>query len=435
MSSKRRQRGNVTEDLLGDLTSNEVENGTSDLPAFGGKSAADIADFGYRTAVGHDDRLAQMTNREKIVFKPIELIHQNRSQPRRALPSKVRPYFMDSDAESMAHGFQLWLEEVKVERKSPFPLDELLAGKETSRVEGIETVDTDLEQTGSSPKMGAMETALMQVVELAASIKRDGLINPISIARIGSDDKNNLHYEIETGERRWLAYHLLNWQYPDSGWDKIPTRQVEGGVSIWRQANENNIRADLNAIAMARQFALLLMDILRDEKEFLPFDAFVEHEQDFYAQVADGGEYRVPRNQGEKLLNAMNLENPVQLRQYRALLRLPREVWQWADDLNWTEGFIRMEIFGKGDTPEDLVRLAYKQAKAEGYTVTADTVYEDLLKSPQSKEKSTKPRYTYKHFSKTLGEKVHTYLVKLSGKERENTIAYLREMLESLESQ
>jgi hypothetical protein len=276
--------------------------------------------------------------------------------------------------------------------------------------------------------MGTLETAFMQVVELAASIMRHGLTNPISIARVGGD------YEIETGERRWLAYHLLNWQYPEGGWDKIPSRQVDDGISIWRQANENNIRADLNAISMARQFALLLMDILRDEKQFQPFDAF-DHEQDFYAQVADGVNHRVPRNQGEKLLNAMNLENPVQLRQYRSLLRLPREIWEWADDLNWTEGFIRMEILGKAETDEDKLRLAYKYAKAAGYTVIDDTVYEELLKVSQSKSTSPKPKYTYKHFSKTLGGKVYNYMTKLSGKDREHTIAYLREMLDSLESQ
>lgn len=436
MSSKRRQRGSSVPEDLFNIDNNEAENGGSDSPAFGSNSASDIADFGYSSARGYNDGLGQMTSREKIVFKPIEFIHPNRMQPRRALPSKVRHYFSESDIESMAYGFQLWFKEVELERQEDFPLDKYLEGEATHRVTNIEKMDTELEQTGSAPKLGSLETAFMTVVELAASIKRDGLINPISIARSGTDDKGNIHYEIETGERRWLAYHLLNWQYPESGWDKIPTRQVEGGVSIWRQANENNIRADLNAIAMARQFALLLMDILRDEKEFLPFEAFDnEHEQEFYAQVADGEQYRVPRNQGEKLLNAMNLENPVQLRQYRALLRLPRQVWQLADDLNWTEGFIRMEILGKGADDKDKVRLAYKHAKAEGYTVTDDTVYEELLSDSQPREKSSQVRYTYKHFSKTLGAKVDSYLAKLSGKERETTIAYLREMLERFEAQ
>jgi hypothetical protein len=428
MSSKRRNRGIVTDDILGDLTNNEVENGSSDIAFVGGDSASDIADIGYGSAVGHKDPFSQMTSREKITYKPIDSIHPNRMQPRRTFPTTIRQYFSTSSHDAMAYFFDHWLAEVNLERKSDFPLKAYLEGAETQRIESVEKVDEEIEQIGSALKMGTLETAFMQVVELAASIMRHGLTNPISIARVGGD------YEIETGERRWLAYHLLNWQYPDGGWDKIPSRQVDDGISIWRQANENNIRADLNAISMARQFALLLMDILRDEKQFQPFDAF-DHEQDFYAQVADGVNHRVPRNQGEKLLNAMNLENPVQLRQYRSLLRLPREIWEWADDLNWTEGFIRMEILGKAETDEDKLRLAYKYAKAAGYTVIDDTVYEELLKVSQSKSTSPKPKYTYKHFSKTLGGKVYNYMTKLSGKDREHTIAYLREMLDSLESQ
>jgi hypothetical protein len=434
MSSKRRQRGNATEDILSDLATNEVENGDSNLPSFGGKSASDISDIGYSSKVGHDDKLAGMTSREKIVFKAIELIHPHRSQPRRALPSKVRPYFMDSDSESMAHGFQLWLEEVKVERKSPFPLDELLAGKETNRVEGIETVDTDLEQTGSSPKMGAMETALMQVVELAASIKRDGLINPISIARIGSDDKNNLHYEIETGERRWLAYHLLNWQYPDSGWDKIPTRQVEGGVSIWRQANENNIRADLNAIATARQFALLLMDILIKDNEFLPFDAF-DDEQEFYAQVADGRIFAIPIGHGEKLINAMGISDAGQLRHIRRLLRLPNPVWIVADDLNWSESFIQKTILRNAETDEEIIRRTLLQAKAENYlNVSALTPFHDLLEQRQSDGKSQSEKFSFTRFKHSFSSKFEDKLLKLGAKDKEKTIEYLSELIERLKS-
>ena len=428
MSSRRRNRGNVPDDILEDLASNEVTNGSSDIAFVGGDSASDIADIGYGSAVGHNDPFSQMTTREKIAYKPIDSIHPNRMQPRRTFPTTIRQYFATSSHDDMAYFFEMWLKEVNVERKSDFPLQAYLEGKETQRIEGVEKVDEEIEQIGSALKMGTLETAFMQVVELAASIMRHGLTNPISIARVGGN------YEIETGERRWLAYHLLNWQYPEGGWDKIPSRQVDDGISIWRQANENNIRADLNAISMARQFALLLMDILRDATQFQLFDTF-DHEQDFYAQVADGTSHRVPRKQGEKLLNAMNLENPVQLRQYRSLLRLPRNIWEWADDLNWTEGFIRMEILGKAETDEDKLRLAYKHAKAAGYIVPDDTVYEELLQTSPSKNKAIKPKYTYKHFSKTLGDKVHNYLTKLSGKDREQSIAYLREMLEKLEAQ
>jgi hypothetical protein len=149
--------------------------------------------------------------------------------------------------------------------------------------------------------------------------------------------------------------------------------------------------------------------------------------------VADGNTHRVPRHQGEKLLNAMNLENTVQLRQYRSLLRLPHEVWQWADDLNWTEGFIRVEIISKAKDDEDKTLLAYQKAKNERHPVTGDTVYEEKLKALKS-EKQSKKTYSYKDFSSNLGKKVEKYLTELSGKDREKAIDYLRDMLEKLDA-
>ena len=435
MSNTRRKRGNPTTDAVSQFATGEVEQVDGDIFDFGSSdkksleemTATDIANIGYSSDVDVKKDINQMSSREKITYRSIESIHPNRTQPRRVIPSTLRHFFKSPAADEMARGLEHWLKEIEVERRSPFPLDDYLASHNTKRSEGFEKEEDKLEQIGTAAKPKPLEAAFLKVVELAASIRRDGLTNPITIARKGRD------YEIETGERRWLAYHLLNWYYPQEDWSKIQTRDIRERVNIWRQADENNIRADLNAISMARQLALLLMDI-REDDDFQQFDNFGDDEQAFYAQVADGNTYRVPRNHGEKLLNAMNLENPVQIRQYRALLRLPREVWQWADDLNWTEGFIRTEIIGKAKDDEDKIRLAYKQTKAEGYTVTPDTVYEELLRSSEPKSKSTKSKYTYKQFESTLGEKVHTFITKLSGKDRDKAIDYLRGMLEDLES-
>lgn len=421
MSKRRRDRGDSPNDLLGELRTNETSE-----PAFGGFTASGIADQAYGSSVGHDDPFAQVgRGREKILRKSIEEIHPNASQPRRAVPSALRQYWnQDPSAESLANLFSNWLREVEVERGTNFPLDDYLEGGITPRVAQIES--DQLDQIGSSESTGPKELALMRVVALAASIKRDGLTNPISVAQVGYS------FEIETGERRWLAYHLLNWRSSGTSdeWSKIPVRIVDG-VSIWRQASENNARADLNAIGKARQFSLLLMDLLTSDEqiEFQGFDAF-HHEQGFYAQVADGSAYRVPRNRGEDMINAMGLENPVQLRQYRALLRLPQPVWEWADDLNWTESFIRKEIQGKAQSEDECISLAVKQALAEGYFVSsvmeyATTVSEDVSqKAPR--------HFSYKDFTSSLGQKVYRYLSKLDGKDKERTIAYLEEMIASL---
>jgi hypothetical protein len=137
---------------------------------------------------------------------------------------------------------------------------------------------------------------------------------------------------------------LLNSYFPDEGWTKIPAQMVDE-VSVWRQASENNARADLNAIGKARQLAILLMDLLGERGyEFFALDEIIEagsSEREYYAQVSDGEEFRVPRGEGERLLNAMGLKNPTQIRQYRRLLRMSDDLWQQADDKNWTEGEIR----------------------------------------------------------------------------------------------
>ena len=93
----------------------------------------------------------------------------------------------------------------------------------------------------------------------------------------------------------------------------------------------------------------------------------------FYAQVADGAVFRVPRGQGEVLIGALGLKNPAQLRQYRALLDLPDEVWTIADDLDWAEGYIR-EMDKAAHNSMHFARLAALKASQEGYTVTAVTV-------------------------------------------------------------
>jgi hypothetical protein len=87
------------------------------------------------------------------------------------------------------------------------------------------------------------------------------------------------------------------------------------------------------------------MELLREYNyEFYGFDDVVaagQPEQEYYAQVADGEQFRVPRGEGERLLNAMGLKNPTQIRQYRKLLRLPGDVWRRADDEDWPESRLR----------------------------------------------------------------------------------------------
>lgn len=436
-----------TEDMLDASTVDEAVD--DDFEAFAMPTASDAADEIFGTQVGHDDPLAAMGRGQiKAKPKPIADITPDRSQPRRAIPSAVRHYWAGtSDAEAIANLFRFWLKEVELERRGKLlDIDAYLDGKATERgqqADAQESRDDALDQI-STNKIKPLESALLKVVDLAASIRRDGLLNPISVVQRG--DK----FEIETGERRWLAYQLLFWRRGDEPsqndgidrtWSQIPARVVPH-LSIWRQASENNARADLNAIGLARQFSLLLMDLRREVEDdnFQPFDTF-EHEQAFYAQVEDGNRYRVPRGHSERLMNAMGISHAGQLRHIRRLLRIPQATWVVADDLDWSESFIQKEILQNADEAEAL-RRTVRFAQAEGYdSVSTLTVPEEILSEavPEKQAKSIKeaPDKILKNNLNWLLRNA-TQVTDLSAKDRNKAterIAELRSWLDQLESQ
>jgi len=267
-------------------------------------------------------------------------------QPRRAMPSAVREAW-NGDSQQLKSVFDYWGELIESERGGEFPLQKLFeqASKSVVDQNGEDNDNLHAEQPGP------FEASFMTILNLAASIQRDGLLNPITVA-----PRQGGGYQLETGERRWLAHHLLNILVDHTRFLNIDVI-INPDVNVWRQAAENNARADLNAIGKARQFAILLMDLLRREGQtFQPMSAF-DNERDFYAQVADGEQFRIPRGKGEMLLNAIGLKNGRQLRDYRRLLSLPDEVWQLADDYNWAEGRLRT-LDEQAHNDEELIQLA-----------------------------------------------------------------------------
>jgi len=263
----------------------------------------------------------------KVKFIEIASIYPDPAQPRRAIPSELRERWNIHD-----HTYEdliaLWFTYMGTD----FDLDAYLLDGNTERSQ----VDQD-----SQPLLpefepeDAVQAGFIRLLELASSILREGLTNPITLSRVGN------YYMIETGERRWLAYHLLNVYFEDAGeqdWSKIPAR-VMPDRSVWRQATENNVRQNLNAVSRARQLAILLMDI-HGWDNFRPISEFAQ-EQDFYAQVSDGRAWSIPSDKIEQLLKSMGLNNQTQLRQYRTILRVHPMLWQIADDNDWTENAIR----------------------------------------------------------------------------------------------
>jgi|GEM_PF-5753689 len=284
---------------------------------------------------------------------PLESLHPDPMQPRRTIPALLRPYWIGRpDTEALAYLFNQWSREIADERQASYDLTEAL----------MSDIPDDM--------IGPREQALLPIITLAKKIRERGFLHPITVGRRGG------LLTIESGERRWLAAHLLHYTFPDEHdtWATIPARPVET-INVWRQASDN-IYSDLSAIAAARQLALLVMDLyITNGATFDPIHTF-EMEQEFYAQVADGVRYPVPGQQRDLLLNATGLRTAVHVRQYRRLLRLPNLVWVMADDLNWTESWIQKNIFAKATTDQEMIALAESAAVSQGYYAAGDP---DLL--------------------------------------------------------
>ncbi len=289
------------------------------------------------------------------VAKPISIfdIYPDPLQPRRAIPSPIRAHW-DGRPSTTGILFETWFRLAVEERGEDFKIEPFLFG---------------LDEAPRPEKIGPIDAALIDLLEMAANIRANGLTNPITVAHTGSG------YHIETGERRWLAYHILNIYFDDEQekWSRIPARVVDD-FSVWRQASENNARANLNAISKARQLAILLMDIhhRRNGIKFRTFEQLVgqgECDRAFYAQVFDGSAYPIPSGMGEAVMTAGGFKTSSLMREHRGLLDLPDEVWRIADDLNWTQGKIRQLVRqSKGDANK-LISLALNQAEADGYSV------------------------------------------------------------------
>lgn len=317
----------------------------------GGIVTSEITDSAIFGSIAEIDKGRQ-------VAKPISIfdIYPDPLQPRRAIPSPVRIHW-DGRPATTATLFDAWFRLAVEERSEDFKIEPFLLGlDEAPRPEEKEII-------------GPIYASLIDLLEMAANIRANGLTNPITVANASSG------YHLETGERRWLAYHILNIYFEDEQekWSRIAARVVDD-FSVWRQASENNARANLNAISKARQLAILMMDIYQRQRgvKFRTFEQVVgqgESDRAFYAQVADGDTYPVIAGTGEAILTAGGFKTRSLMSEHRSLLSLPDEVWRIADDLNWTQGRIRQLIRqAKGDSNK-LISLALNQASTENYTV------------------------------------------------------------------
>ena len=146
-----------------------------------------------------------------------------------------------------------------------FSVDDLFSDTRPQAVGVTDLVDAKeirLDRIAPDPDQPrtAFDSAALE--ELAASIRREGVLQPIAVRYVAADDI----YVIIHGERRWRAAGL-------AGLDAIPAlvRDIEPGTVLVQQLMENIVREDLNALDRSQA-----LRTLKDQMGDAPWDNVAE---------------------------------------------------------------------------------------------------------------------------------------------------------------
>ena len=126
-------------------------------------------------------------------------------------------------------------------------LDALLAGNEPTGKEQQRTLPVGSLQPGKYQPRTRMDSASLE--ELAASIRAQGLMQPILVRPVGGVDR----YEIVAGERRWRAAQM-------AGMTEVPTliREIPDESALAMALIENIQRENLNPLEEAQGLQRLI---------------------------------------------------------------------------------------------------------------------------------------------------------------------------------
>lgn len=119
--------------------------------------------------------------------------------------------------------------------------------------EMLRSIPVDLLQRGQyQPRLDMRQDTLE---DLAASIKAQGVVQPIVVRRISASEGAATRYEIVAGERRWRAAQM-------AGVEEIPAvvRDIPDDTAIAMALIENIQREDLNPLEEARALDRLIRE-------------------------------------------------------------------------------------------------------------------------------------------------------------------------------
>lgn len=140
------------------------------------------------------------------------------------------------------------LEEEPVKVSEPFVREAII---EESRIEEVPVRETDevgIDRIAPNPDQPRTQFKKEEIEELAASIEKDGLLQPILVRQIADGT-----YQIIAGERRWQASKA-------AGLKKVPVRikEVDDDQALELALIENIQRSDLNPIEEAYGYRRLM---------------------------------------------------------------------------------------------------------------------------------------------------------------------------------
>lgn len=294
----------------------------------------------------------------------LEMVRPDPVQPRRVLPEAIHFAFHNhrlTPTQALRELVQL-VQVAARQRGRPFNnILDLLPRSDDEQKEDLAVL---------SPE----EQLLLDLVNLALTIRDDGQVNPLTVVDI-SQGATRL-FRIETGERRYWATWLLRDFIPEYTPDgMIPCIVIpEQQSSVFRQAKENTARSGLTAVALARQAALLLLTVHGYE---IPVYA-VNH--DFYRQALQL-DLRSKREFTEAILSAMGGIARAQFSRLKALLLLSDEALELADRYGIEEYRLRYVTGTPSEYHAEIVRqiidfnLTSKQVKelCEGSALETDS--------------------------------------------------------------
>jgi ParB family transcriptional regulator, chromosome partitioning protein len=286
--------------------------------------------------------LAQLAPDQSIRIERIllDLVRPDPVQPRRVLPEAIHFAFHNNRlTPTQALRELVQLVQIAARQKGrPF----------NSVLELLPRSDDEREEQ-PAPVLSPEEQLLLDLVNLAVTIRDDGQVNPLTVVDI-SQGVTRL-FRIETGERRYWATWLLRDFMPEyTGDGMIPCIVIPAQrSSIFRQAKENTVRSSLTAVAMVRQAALLLLAVHSYEIPAYPVD------NAFYRQALEL-DLRGKREYTDVILSAMGGIDKGHFSHFKALLNLSDEAMELADRYNVDEKKLRYVLTLPADFHAEITR-------------------------------------------------------------------------------